>query len=148
MTLLSSIYRSLLVASHSTTTIIRNMSYIKETVEKLLLPDFLCQYVETLGYYKMATGITVIPFIRSYDIMKLHPNFVDPLTILVQMDKPNPGTDWSIDDEVVLQYKKAISRVLKNAVRLRLVNNAELEAKPEFKLLRDVTRPKSPAPRL
>lgn len=132
VTLLSIIYRCCLVAQTSTTTIIRNLSYLKETVDKLLLPDVICQYVETVGYYKLSTGITVIPFIRRYGIMKEQLDFVDPVAILAMMNLPDPGTDWSINDDVILQYKSAISRVLKNAVQLRLVNNVELEAKPEF----------------
>lgn len=132
VTLLSIIYRCCLVAQTSTTTIIRNLSYLKETVDKLLLPDVICQYVETVGYYKMSTGITVIPYIRRYNVMKEQLDFVDPVAILAMMNLPDPETDWSINDDVILQYKSAISRVLKNAVQLRLVNNVELEAKPEF----------------
>lgn len=140
VTLLSIIYRCCLVASSSTTTIIRNLSYLKETVDKLLLPDVICQFVETFGYYKMSTGITVIPYIRRYNIMKEHLDFIDPCALLAQMNLPDPQTDWSIDDDVVIQYKNAISRFLKNAVQLRLVNNVELEAKPEFTACYDILR--------
>lgn len=132
VTLLSIIYRCLLTASHSTTTIIRGLSYLKETVENLLLPDLLCQYVETVGFYKLSTGITVIPFIRPYRVMKHVLDFIDPAAILTQMGLPEIDTDWSINDDVVLEYKRAMSRVLKNAIQLRKVNNSELEAKPEF----------------
>lgn len=132
VTLLSSIYRCLSVSSKSTTTVIRNLSYLKEAVHDLLLPDILCQYVETIGYIKLSTGATVIPFIRSYLSMKNCLDFVDPCSILAIMGRPECDNDWSIDDEVILQYKRAISRFLKNAVQLRLVNFSEQEAKPEF----------------
>lgn len=132
VTLLSIIYRSCKTASSSTTTIIRGLSYLKESVENLLLPDLLCQYIETVGYVKLSSGITVIPYIRTYATMKHSLDFIDPVAILAQMGRPDPGTDWGIDDEVILQYKRAISRVLKNAVQLRLVNYVDLEAKPEF----------------
>lgn len=132
VTLLSTIYRCNLIASHSTTTIVRGLSYLKETVHDLLLPDILCQYVEAFGYIKLASGITVIPYMRSYTIMKDTLDFLDPSAILRRMDRPAVDTDWSIDDVVVMQYKHAISRFLKNAIALRKVNNDELEGKPEF----------------
>lgn len=133
VTLLSAIYRSLLVCSKSTTYMVRNISYLKESVQDLLLPDVLCQYVETLGYYKLASEVTVIPFIRSYAYMRGDVvTFTDPAAVLLAMGEPVPDIDWAIDDRIILQYKQAISRVLKNAVQLRCVNNSELEAKPEF----------------
>lgn len=132
VTLLAIIYRCQLIASNSTTTLVRGLSYLKESVEKILLPELLCQYVETVGYCKMSTGITVIPYIRNYTTMKRSLDFIDPVAILAQMDKPDPGTDWGVDDETILEYKRAISRVVKNAIQLRMVNNLELEAKPEF----------------
>lgn len=130
--LLSSIYRCLLTAMNSTTTIIRNLEYLRETVEKILLPDILCQYVETFGYIKLSTDITVIPYIRSYETMKDDILFLNPLSILRRMGKENPHTDWAIDDDVILEYKQAISRADKKVNQLRLVNFTELEAKPEF----------------
>lgn len=134
VTLLAAIYRSLLVSSRSTTHIVRNMSFLKETVHDLLLPDVLCQYIETIGYHKLTSEFTVIPFIRSYAYMRGDvPTFVDPAAILIAMDRPVPdGVDWAINDGVILEYKRAISRVLKNAVQLRCVNNSELEAKAAF----------------
>lgn len=134
VTLLSTIYRCLLTSSKSTTHIVRNMSHLKETVHDLLLPDVLCQYIETIGYHKFVSEFTVIPYIRSYAHMRGDvPTFVDPAAILIAMERPVPdGVDWAIDDAVILEYKRAISRVLKNAVQLRCVNNSELESKAAF----------------
>jgi hypothetical protein len=79
------------------------------------------------------SGITIIPYMRSYREMKANSlDFIDPASILAQMHRPVPDTDWAIDDEVIMQYKNATSRVLKNAFKLRIVNNDNLEAKPEF----------------
>lgn len=133
VTLLSIIYRAQLVASHSTTTIVRNLSYLKETVADLLLPDVLCQYVESIGYARTDFGITVIPYIRDYATMRNSSlDFIDPASILSKLGIVADDTQWAINDSVVLHYKQAISRALKNAVQLRKVNNTELEAKPEF----------------
>lgn len=133
VTLLSIIYRAQLIASQSTTTIVRNLSYLKETVADMLLPDVLCQYIESIGYIKLSSGITVIPYIRDYAVMRNTAlDFIDPAGILVRMGDDVPDTPWAISDTAVLRYKQAISRVLKNALQLRKVNNTELEAKPEF----------------
>lgn len=133
VTLLSIIYRALLIASNSTTTMVRNLSYLKDTVQNLLLPDVLCQYIESIGYIKLSSGITVIPYIRNYTTMRNTAiDFIDPAGILTQLGIEVPDTDWAVEDRVILDYKQAISRVLKNALQLRKVNNTELEAKPEF----------------
>lgn len=139
--LLSIYYRCATITNMAKTSIIFGLSDLKNVVENIMLPDAIATYVETFGSVKLSSDASIIPYFRGFEEMKILPGFVDPKTVIRDINEQRTACDettftvhgiWSLAPQIIVNYTMAVSRALKNAIDLRRVNFTEPEGRPEF----------------
>jgi hypothetical protein len=139
--LLSVYYRCATITNMAKTSIIFGLSDLKNVIMDILLPDAVATYVETFGSIKLSSDAVVIPYFRGINEMQTLAGFVDPVTVIRTINQRRGESDeqpyhvhgdWNLAPQIIVNYTKAISRALKNAIDLRRVNFAEPEGRPEF----------------
>lgn len=92
------------------------------------LPSVVCKYVEVLGAVSMANGASAIPYCASYRTLVPIGSewFYDPLEAIQEGGRPDPQTEWSLDEHWIRDYIQATSRLLRNGVEVRNVAKESL----------------------
>lgn len=85
------------------------------------LPSIVCKYIETLGQVTMANGASTVPYCASYrELIPIGSEwYYDPLEAIQEGMRPDPHTEWSLDEDWVRDYVQATSRILRNGVEMR-----------------------------
>lgn len=139
--LMSVYYRCASVANAAKATIIFGFSDLKSMMEHVLLPDAIATYVETFGNVDLSNGITVLPYFRDIGEMTNLALFARPQVVLDRINLSREEADnlpypihgnWRLCPTIIVQYMKAVTRALKNAIELREVKYTELSGRPEL----------------
>lgn len=139
--LLSVYYRCALVSNNAKTSLNFELSNMKTMIKDVLLPDALATYVESFGQVKTSSDAIFIPLFRNFEDMLQLAGFINPSSLLnrVNIAREEDGlphyashTVWSLAPQIVVNYTQATTRALKNAIELRRVNFEEMEGRPEF----------------
>lgn len=89
--------------------------------QHILLPDFLCKYVEAVGRVEM-NGIQIVPYITDYqELVSYAEYFADPGSILQQAGRSIPDNIWKVDRSWITDYNIAIARVSRLRLGLRQI---------------------------
>lgn len=83
-----------------------------EVAYAIPLPHLVCRYIETLGEYTMLSGAQLLPYCANYrEMVPLGSEmYYDPLEALQEAGRPDPATDWSLDQEWIQIYIQAVGR--------------------------------------
>jgi hypothetical protein len=128
---MSVIYRCGTVCNRTAAKTIRNLDLIGDSVRDLMLPDFLCKYIESFGSVKLSSGINVIPYFADYHQLQGNGCFYDPKYILQELGKTS-DEHWSHCPEIIDTVHDSMSRALKGALRLRKVDYENVDGRDEF----------------
>lgn len=124
VTILATYLRAATISNTSKITVIHGLSYLKESISSLLLPDVICKYIEILGQVQVPQSVTVIPFFRQpEEMVRLH-GFISPRVYLTREQKREAFGPWSICDSAILKVQSGLSRALKGVLELREVNTS------------------------
>jgi len=110
-------------------------SRLKECAKGIWLPQLLAKYIESLGSYTLASGVTVVPWVSDYETMFPNGNspvMRGPASILEDAGRVVPLSPWAIDTEWIINWNMSMTRASRQGLKFQQISTTVTEGRAEM----------------